>query len=141
APLHALDRYRERDVDLVVGRVDGRVGSEALTRLIADALRLGGGVVVALARGTEHVFSERLFCAPCGHGYDVLDPRLFSFNSRQGACPTCRGLGVTSELDPDLVVPDPDLSLRAGALQALRELRLTKDERRLFTTLKRAAVP
>ncbi len=140
-PLPQLDRYREHDVDLVVARVDPDGVPERLTRAVGDALRLGGGVLVAVSRHAEHVFSERLFCAGCGLGYDVLDPRLFSFNSRQGACGACRGLGITTELDPELIVPDPELSLRAGALRALRDLQLAKDERRLLTTLKRVAVP
>ncbi len=140
-PLPALDRYREHDIDLVVARLPAGASAERVVRAVHDALRLGDGVVVALSRGAEHVFSERLFCAPCGVGYDVLDPRMFSFNSRQGACETCRGLGVTSEIDPDLVVPDHTRSLRDGALTALHELGLVADARRLLRTLKAARVP
>ena len=140
-PLPELDRYREHDIDLVIARVPAGGSAEHLARPVTDALRLGGGVLVALTRTAEHVFSERLFCAPCGIGYDVLDPRLFSFNSRQGACGTCRGLGVTAELDPDLVIPDHQRSLRDGALQALSELDLRGDERKLLRALRSARVP
>jgi excinuclease ABC subunit A len=139
--LPELDRYHEHDIDLVVARLPAGASGERLTRAVADALRLGEGVVVALSSRGEHVFSERLFCAPCGLGYDVLDPRLFSFNSRQGACESCHGLGVTAEIDADLVVPDAGLALRDGALQALRELDLVADERRLLRALRAKKVP
>jgi excinuclease ABC subunit A len=140
-PMPDLDRYREHDIDLVVARLSAGDSSDRLTRPIAEALRLGSGVLVALTRGAEHVFSERLFCAPCGIGYDVLDPRLFSFNSRQGACPTCNGLGVRAEFDPDLVVPDGERSLRGGALAVLRDLGLATEERRLLRAFKSARIP
>jgi len=140
-PIPDLDRYREHDIDLVVARLAAARSPEQLARAVATALRLGGGVVVALAGRDAHVFSERLFCASCGVGYDVLDPRLFSFNSRQGACAACRGLGVTAEIDPSLVVPDPERTLREGALQALRDLGLLAQERKLLRALKTAGVP
>ncbi|MCC6764106.1 MAG: excinuclease ABC subunit UvrA [Deltaproteobacteria bacterium] len=131
-PLPDLDRYTEHDVDVLVGRVPGGRGAERFTAPVAEALRLGAGVVVALAGGREHVFSERLFCAPCGLGYEVLDPRLFSFNSRQGACPECQGLGTRIEIDEEAVVADPARSLRDGAIPALAELGLGSEERRLL---------
>jgi excinuclease ABC subunit A len=141
APLPDLDRYREHDVDVVVARLSGSEGAERIARTVGDALRLGGGVVVTLTRTSEQVFSERLFCAPCGLGYDVLDPRLFSFNSRQGACDACRGSGVSTELDPELVIADPTRTLRRGALAALHELGLDGDARKLLRALKAAGIP
>ena len=140
-PLPDLDRYREHDVDVVVARVTGGEGPEQVARLVGNALRLGGGVVVTVTRAGEQVFSERLFCAPCGLGYDVLDPRLFSFNSRQGACDVCRGTGVRAEIDPELVVADPSRTLKGGALAALAELGLDGDARKLLRALKTAKVP
>ncbi len=139
-PLPELDRYVEHDVDVVVARLAGGRGGERLTKPVADALRLGGGVVVAIADGGEHVFSERLFCGPCGLGYEVLDPRLFSFNSRQGACRTCQGLGTTVELDAELVVANPGRSLRDGAIAALGELGLDGEERKLLRAVKAAGI-
>src|SRR5439155_1588862 len=98
AQVPLLDRYREHDIDLVVATLaaDAAAFEESLDR----ALRLGGGTVVALADGTERLYSERLFCPACDTGFPPLDPRLFSFNSRQGACPACDGAGVREELDP-----------------------------------------
>src|SRR4029453_11504312 len=115
-------------------------GTERLAKPVADALRLGGGVVVAIAGRDEHVFSERLFCGPCGLGYEVLDPRLFSFNSRQGACPTCQGLGTSAEIDADLLVTDAERSLKDGAIAVLKELGLAGEERKLLRAVKAAGI-
>jgi excinuclease ABC subunit A len=112
AQVPLLDRYKEHDVDLVVATV--AAGAPGLEDELARALRLGAGSVVVQAGGTEHLYSERLFCARCGTGFPPLDPRLFSFNSRQGACPTCTGAGTRLEPDPAAVL-DPTRSLAAGA--------------------------
>jgi excinuclease ABC subunit A len=141
-PLPELDRYHEHDIDVVIARVPGGAGPERFVTPVAEALRLGAGVVVAIAiaGGSEHVFSERLFCAPCGLGYEALDPRLFSFNSRQGACQSCRGLGVNPEIDADLVVADPARSLRDGAIPALGDLGLAAEERKLLRAITAAGI-
>ncbi|MBP1689889.1 MAG: excinuclease subunit, partial [Deltaproteobacteria bacterium] len=139
-PLPELDRYHEHDIDVLVGQVAAGHGPERFVKAVAEALRLGAGVVVAIAGGSEHVFSERLFCAPCGLGYEVLDPRLFSFNSRQGACQSCQGLGVSAEIDVDLVVADPERSLRDGAIPALADLGLVGEERKLLRAVKAAGI-
>jgi excinuclease ABC subunit A len=139
-PLPELDRYHEHDIDVLIARVPGGRGAERFVAPVAEALRLGAGAIVAVADGTEHVFSERLFCAPCGLGYEVLDPRLFSFNSRQGACQSCQGLGVSAEIDAELVVTAPDRSLRDGAIPALADLGLVADERKLLRAIKAAGI-
>src|SRR5262249_51193554 len=104
ATVPLLDRYKEHDIDLVVATLPAAgAGLEAeLTR----ALRLGRAPVAVRAAGTDRLSSGRLFCARCGIGSPPLDPRLFSFNSRQGACPSCRGAGFTHEPDPAAVL-DP----------------------------------
>jgi excinuclease ABC subunit A len=133
-----LDRYREHDIDLVVGALasDAPGLDEALER----ALRLGGGAVIALGEGGERLYSERLFCAACGLGFEALDPRLFSFNSRQGACPTCDGGGVATVLDRDAVL-DPTRSLEAGALLPLERPELRREKGRLLRALAAAGIP
>ena len=117
-PQPQLDRYREHDIDVVVG--SERVGARrqrAVEDLLERALRMGQGACIALAAGhPEHLYSLKFFCPACNIGFDDLDPRLFSFNSRQGACPECRGAGARDEFDPALLVPDDSLSLRQGAL-------------------------
>ena len=124
-----LDRYKMHTIEAVVDRVivrQGENGQEAmdLTRLadsVETALALGGGVMtVADVSDADHprdrLFSEHLSCATCGISLPEIEPRTFSFNTPHGACPTCTGLGTQMEFDPDLIVPDPDLSLADGAL-------------------------
>jgi excinuclease ABC subunit A len=96
APGMALSRYREHTIELVVGSLPARDADA----LIARSLKEGGGHISVLdAAGREEVFSLHGVCPACGIGLEPLDPRLFSFNSRQGACPACSGLGVTSAGD------------------------------------------
>jgi len=108
----ALERYREHDIDIVVGSVAGKGKRRGgLADLVAAALRLGRGSVILRAGRIERVFSERLFCTRCGLGYEELDPRLFSFNSRQGACEECDGVGSVAGFEPETLVPDPQRPL------------------------------
>ncbi len=93
-PQTRLERHREHDVDLVVGHTNGKWTSQCAD-LVATALRLGEGMIRILSQSGEKTFSERLFCRKCDTGYEPLDPRLFSFNSRHGACPDCDGTGAT----------------------------------------------
>ncbi|WP_194820334.1 excinuclease ABC subunit UvrA [Nocardia sp. XZ_19_385] len=120
-----LKKQEKHDVEVVVDRLAVKPGSkQRLTDSIETALRLADGIVVLdfvdrdeHAHDRERRFSERLAC-PNGHPLDIedLEPRSFSFNSPYGACPDCTGLGIRKEVDPDLVVPDPELSLAEGAI-------------------------
>ncbi|MBV6657244.1 MAG: excinuclease ABC subunit UvrA [Devosiaceae bacterium] len=121
----ALDKKFKHDIDVVVDRI---VVRDDLATRLADsfetALKLADGLAVAemadLKEGeSEHervVFSERFACPESGFTIPEIEPRLFSFNSPQGACPTCDGLGTTLEFEDALIVPDPSLSLRQGAV-------------------------
>ena len=111
-------------LDVVVDRV--KVRPDLLTRLtdsIEVAYHEGGGAAFTIELGDDgteaarHVFSERFECRACGIGYEMPQPRLFSFNSPFGACPTCHGFGNVIELDMDLVVPDPTRSIRQDAIE------------------------
>ncbi|WP_405162442.1 excinuclease ABC subunit UvrA [Nocardia sp. NBC_01499] len=120
-----LKKQEKHDVEVVVDRLSVKTNSkQRLTDSIETALRLADGIVVLdfvdrdeHAHDRERRFSERLAC-PNGHPLDIedLEPRSFSFNSPYGACPDCSGLGIRKEVDPDLVVPDPALSLNDGAI-------------------------
>ncbi len=114
-----LDKNKRHTIEAVVDRLV--VKPDLGTRLsdsLELALKLADGVVrVAVQGGEELLFSERFACDHCGISLPELTPRLFSFNSPQGACPTCSGLGTRLVIDPDLVVPNPDLSLREGAVR------------------------
>ena len=91
----ALDRYREHTIEVVVGRIDR---TESLETLVDTALKEGrGSLILAHPDGHEAAFSLDGVCPACGIGLKPLDPRLFSFNSRQGACPDCNGLGVADD--------------------------------------------
>jgi excinuclease ABC subunit A len=114
----ALDKKYKHDISAVVDRLvikdDLR---QRLNDSIETALRIGDGLVeVRVVDGPVHTYSEKFACPEHGVSLAELAPRTFSFNSPHGACPACTGLGATLEVDPELVVPDPVLSIRDGAL-------------------------
>ena len=104
--------------------VDRLVIKESMGKRLADsvetALRHGEGslvVVILEDKEEELLFSEKFACSYCNISYPELEPRLFSFNNPQGACPQCDGLGIKMVFDPELVIPNPKLSVRDGALK------------------------
>src|SRR4051794_12045762 len=118
----SLDKKYKHDISVVVDRLIMR---PELRKRLADsvetAVALADGILeveVLGGRGGDQVltFSERFACLHCGISMPELEPRIFSFNSPHGACPRCTGLGSQMEIDPDLVVPDPSLSLAEGAI-------------------------
>jgi excinuclease ABC subunit A len=121
-----LDKQRKHTIEVVVDRLAVKASSKRrLTDSVETALRLANGLVIldfvdlpAKDAGRELKFSERMAC-PNDHDLDTdeLEPRSFSFNSPFGACPECHGLGTRMEVDPDLVVPDPQATLGEGAIQ------------------------
>jgi excinuclease ABC subunit A len=108
-----LERFKEHDIDILIGK--SKVGGHEVEMLVDHGLRLGNGVIHLVSERGEQVFNQRLFCLQCGIGYEPLDPRLFSFNSRQGACSHCSGMGFQWDFDPDLIFADP----RKSAAEAL----------------------
>ncbi|QAA76036.1 MAG: Excinuclease ABC subunit A [Candidatus Bipolaricaulis sibiricus] len=112
-----LDKNKRHDVEIVLDRI--KVTDKKRTRIgdsIETALRYGQGVAIVEVVGQgERLYSEHFACATCGVSLPEIEPRLFSFNSPFGACPSCDGLGVRMVVDPDLVV-DPRRSLREGGL-------------------------
>ena len=120
-----LHRHRKHTIDVVVDRIT--VNADARSRLVESletAAGLGQGLaVVAPEKGADILFSRNNACPVCELSFEELQPRLFSFNSPYGACESCGGLGVTTEIDARLVVPDQGLSLANGALAPWR----TKD--------------
>ena len=118
-----LARYEQHTIEVVVDRLVRRDDiRRRLTESLETALSLAEGVaevVVVEADGTEEeaiTFSQHLACTFCGLSFEDPSPRNFSFNSPYGACPACTGLGTRFEVDPELVVPDPTMSLAEGAL-------------------------
>ena len=129
----ALDRYKIHNIEIVVDRLiirhyddpesdDAKSAESRLTDAVETALELGDGVVIVNNLSAEPpediLFSEHLACV-YGHGsLPEIEPRTFSFNTPKGACPDCQGLGFRLEIDPSLLVPNPDLSIAEGALEA-----------------------
>ncbi len=114
-----LERYKKHTLDLLVDEI---FIDEADRERIIDALELAvkysKGMVKVLNGKEEFVYSENNACAHCGIGFEDLEPRSFSFNAPQGACPECNGLGIKIEIDENLVVPDKNLSINEGVIAA-----------------------
>ena len=114
-----LERYKMHDIDVVVDRlVIKRRGSSRLIDSVRTAVSVGRGVCIALLEdGREMLFNQRFACTECNLGIEEPTPNLFSFNSPYGRCPACRGRGTVDGFDPELIVPDPDLSIAQGAVE------------------------
>ena len=116
--VYDLVKTKKHDIDVVVDRL---IIKDGIRKRLADSLELAlaqsGGLVSVEIPGREIIlFSEKSACLTCGISYPEFTPASFSFNSPQGACPACDGLGWTTELDPELIIPNPALSLREGAV-------------------------
>jgi len=119
-PIPSLARHREHDIEVLVhARGQLSASDEEWIRRVRKALALGNGSLI-LAGNEETVLSQHLYCHDCQRGLAPLDPRLFSFNSRQGWCPACTGIGTTRVLDPARVLGPARLPLREGLLRFLR---------------------
>ncbi len=139
-----LDRYKNHTIEAVVDRLIVRKGEGGLDRArLADsvetALGLGEGVIIVSdvtdrEHPRDHIFSEHYACVYCGISLPEIEPRTFSFNSPHGACPVCDGLGTQMEFDPDLIVPDPNKSVKEGAIAPFAR---DESQRRYYTALLR----
>ncbi|MBI4510949.1 MAG: excinuclease ABC subunit UvrA [Deltaproteobacteria bacterium] len=114
-----LDKNKKHTIEVYIDRLVLKDGiRQRLTDSVELALRLADGVLkVSFLEGDDMIFSERFACITCGTSYPEITPRLFSFNNPHGACPACDGIGAKMFFDPDLVVPNEDLSLREGAIE------------------------
>lgn len=115
-----LEKNKKHNIEVVIDRI---VVKEGIASRLADSLETAlnladGRAIVDVMGEEEHVFSSHHSCPYCGFSIGELEPRLFSFNSPFGACPTCDGLGIKLEVDVDLVVPFREKSLREGAIAA-----------------------
>ncbi|MBO3444643.1 excinuclease ABC subunit UvrA [Clostridium sp. CCUG 7971] len=115
-----LSKNKKHSIEVVVDRIVIKDGIEArLADSIETAIKLSDGLVIAqIIDGEEILYSTKFACPEHGIGIEELSPRMFSFNSPFGACDTCNGLGESREVDPDLVVPNKDLSIKQGAIAA-----------------------
>ncbi len=118
-----VDRYKNHDIEVVVDRmkVPDQPDEERLKKSISLAMRQGDGLIMILDQDTGQLkhFSKRLMCPTTGISYSDPAPNNFSFNSPQGACPHCKGLGVINEIDIDKVIPDKQATIREGGIVPL----------------------
>lgn len=114
-----IERQKKHEIEIVVDRL--KITKDLERARVVDsletALKLGKGlVIVDCGNQKDLIFSEHFACEECGINLPEIQPRLFSFNSPYGACPSCSGLGEKLEVDSDLVIPNPDLTIREGAI-------------------------
>ncbi len=129
-----LDRYKKHNIEIIVDQITVNLQNKTrITDSVEIALKKSNGLVLILIKeGTkfkEKIFSEHFSCITCGYSIPNLEPRMFSFNSPYGACPSCDGLGHKLEVDPDLVVPDKNLSIYEGAIKPFADPITTRTHR------------
>ena len=116
-----LDKNKKHNIEVVVDRIVVRADSaRRLTDSAETAASLSGGLVLVndVSTGEEQLFSQNYACEDCGISIEELAPRMFSFNSPYGACPTCSGLGTQVRVDPELIIRNKNLSIMEGGIQA-----------------------
>ena len=117
ADVPKLDKKLKHTIDVIVDRIVVRAGAESrLAGSLETAFAFGAGLAKVEHNGEEQLFSENYACPDCGVSIEELTPRMFSFNNPYGACQTCSGLGMLMKIDPALIVPNEELSLRQGAI-------------------------
>ncbi len=128
-PAPSLERNRRHDIEVVIDRLSAGAGRGRIAEAVEQALKLGQGQLIVTPmepgssetdRRRDRILSTLNACADCGIGLPALSPQLFSFNSPQGMCMTCDGLGERHDFDPDLLVAEPGLTLFKGAIPVLR---------------------
>ena len=121
-PEMKVDRYKNHNIEVVVDKMQMRDGfDDRLRKTISTAMHMGDGIVMILDKdsGETKSFSKRLMCPTTGISYRDPAPNIFSFNSPEGACPRCKGLGYVNEIDLKKVIPDDSLSIHEGAIVPL----------------------
>lgn len=116
-----LERYKKHDINIIIDRLVLKEGiSPRLYEDIELALKKGEGILFVDIDDKRKTFSENFACTECGISLEEITPRMFSFNSPYGACHSCHGLGFKQEFDPDLIIPNKELSLLEGAIDVWR---------------------
>ena len=113
-----LDKRKKHSIEIVVDRI--RVREESRSRIadsVEKGLEVGSGSVIVAGDDGEGFFSQMHGCPVCGVSFPEVSPQLFSFNSHQGVCANCSGLGITLDFDPELVIPDPSRTFKQGAIK------------------------
>ena len=132
-----LEKNKKHDIEIVVDRIIIKEGIEGrLADSIETALKLADGLVVVDIIGKEQImFSQKLACPDCGVAIEELSPRMFSFNSPFGMCPTCNGIGYYKKVDKELVIPNPSLSINEGGIAPFNTANESTYYYQIFKTL------
>ena len=135
-----LEKNQKHDIDVVIDRIIKREDSRGrIHDSLETALSLADGMAIVQNGEEETLFSSNYACKICGFSVPKLEPRLFSFNAPLGACDVCHGLGVTEEVDVDILIPDPSKSIRQGGIRYYKNIVDTENiEWQTFATLCRA---
>lgn len=121
-----LDRYKVHDIELVIDRIEVATDNRfRVTESVKSGLKSGNGIIMLYDFDTEqvHHFSKNLMDAETGLAYDEPQPNTFSFNSPYGACSKCNGLGTLADIEEDLIIPDPKLSINKGGIAPIGQYR------------------
>ncbi|MGN0015626.1 MAG: excinuclease ABC subunit UvrA [Candidatus Gastranaerophilaceae bacterium] len=112
-----IDKNSKHNIEIIIDRLIAKEGIQSrLTDSVQLALQKGDGILYLDNNGEITIFSEKASCPVCNLSFEEITPRLFSFNTPDGACPTCSGLGAHYEINPSLIVPDDTKSLNQGAI-------------------------
>lgn len=112
-----IDKNTKHNIEIIIDRLISKEGiTSRLTDSVQLALQKGDGILYVEKDNEITIFSEKASCPVCNLSFEEINPRIFSFNTPDGACPTCSGLGAHYEINPDLIVPDDTKSLREGAV-------------------------
>ncbi|VFJ15030.1 excinuclease ABC subunit UvrA [Candidatus Nitrosocosmicus franklandus] len=118
--ISSQEKHIRHSIEIVIDRIvteKSSIEKDRLSESVQAAIGKSGGVVEILFEGEEFLFSQKNSCPICNISIGEMEPRSFSFNSPFGACPHCHGLGVETEFDPDLIIPDKTLSILEGAIK------------------------
>ena len=133
-----MEKNIKHNIDIVVDRLVIKPGIEKrLTDSLENVFSLSeGNAIIDVIDGQQMTFSQNFSCPDCGISIDEVEPRSFSFNNPFGACPTCYGLGYKMEFDPELMIPDPKLSISEGAIQVMGWQSCTDPKSYTYATLR-----
>jgi excinuclease ABC subunit A len=121
----SLQRYQKHDIEIVMDKLTIGEDNSRLTEDIEKTLQQTNGLVLVVSDKKEKLYSSNYSCPECDTSFEELQPRLFSFNSPFGSCPTCFGLGVKMDFDYDLIIPNKELSIIDGAIELYGKMHQT----------------
>ncbi|MFC1666094.1 excinuclease ABC subunit UvrA [Nanoarchaeota archaeon] len=120
-----LERYKKHSIEIVIDKLNLK-DTQRLNEAVENATLKSDGILIILDKNEkEHFYSQNLSCPKCGIAFEELQPRMFSFNSPFGACPACHGLGIKTDFDHDLIIPDKSLSILDGAIKIYGKIDLS----------------